>query len=362
VAHRQVFGLRISTFGLPLLLPVPSIPWGVILAEVAVLCAGLAVPYLLMCLVLWWAGAFHQFFFWTISYAAKYALAVSPVNMPDLLKATLGAVVGPDVVLWTLPWLGALLIWSDKQLDLTRRSFLIALLLFSVASVCVGFYFRGHYFILLLPAMALWIGMTVSRALRLMRGHHSTDVMVATPLLLLFVVGLLASLVGNGITWFALSATEASQAVYHTSLFTEAVKVANEFRANTSKNARIAVIGSEPEIYFYAARRAATAYIYMYPLMEDQPYAPVMQEEMISQIERARPEAAVYVEDDLSWLKRSSSHQRLREWWKAYAATNMEPVSMLKLEDASEESAGPEPQPQSGKYLLTYQRKNKEKN
>jgi len=36
---------------------------------------------------------------------------------------------------------------------------------------------------------------------------------------------------------------------------------------------RIALIGSEPQIYFYVGLIAATGCIYMYPLMENQPYA-----------------------------------------------------------------------------------------
>ena len=32
-------------------------------------------------------------------------------------------------------------------------------------------------------------------------------------------------------------------------------------------------VRSEPQIYFYAGLRAAPGYIYMYPLMENQPYA-----------------------------------------------------------------------------------------
>jgi len=37
-------------------------------------------------------------------------------------------------------------------------------------------------------------------------------------------------------------------------------------RAHTAPTERIAVIGSEPQIYFFAQRHAATGYIYMYAL------------------------------------------------------------------------------------------------
>jgi hypothetical protein len=45
-------------------------------------------------------------------------------------------------------------------------------------------------------------------------------------------------------------------------------------RDHTQSDDRIAVLGSEPEAYFYARRRAATKYIYTYPLLARQ-FAPL---------------------------------------------------------------------------------------
>jgi len=51
----------------------------------------------------------------------------------------------------------------------------------------------------------------------------------------------------------------------------------------------VAVIGSEPEIYFYAQRHSATGFIYTYSLMEEQRFALAMQKQMIREIEEAKP-------------------------------------------------------------------------
>jgi len=51
---------------------------------------------------------------------------------------------------------------------------------------------------------------------------------------------------------------------------------------------RIAVLGSEPQIYFYAKRRSATGYIYTYPLMEPQPYSKQMATEFKQEVEGAK--------------------------------------------------------------------------
>ena len=47
------------------------------------------------------------------------------------------------------------------------------------------------------------------------------------------------------------------------------------------------MLGSEPEILFYARRRSATGYLYAYSLTEEQKYAATMQQEAIATVCRS---------------------------------------------------------------------------
>ena len=78
------------------------------------------------------------------------------------------------------------------------------------------------------------------------------------------------------------------------------------------------MIGSEPQIYFYSARRAATGYIYTYPLMEEHDFALRMQQEMIREIEAADPAALIFVNVWTSWLEGRRSHRLIFEWFDRY--------------------------------------------
>jgi hypothetical protein len=93
-------------------------------------------------------------------------------------------------------------------------------------------------------------------------------------------------------------------------------------REHSTPQARVAVVGSEPQIYFYARRHSATGYIYTYALMEAQPYASLMQREMIQEIERRQPEFLVIVENPFSWLKLKTSDGAIFEWAGKYADRN----------------------------------------
>jgi len=100
-----------------------------------------------------------------------------------------------------------------------------------------------------------------------------------------------------------------TKAINGDSPFNEAPAIGDYLREHTAASDRVVIFGSEPEIFFYADRKSATGYIYMYPLMEHQPFAARMQKEMISEVERANPKYIVYVTSDYSWLAKPDSNR-----------------------------------------------------
>jgi hypothetical protein len=122
---------------------------------------------------------------------------------------------------------------------------------------------------------------------------------------------------------------EAAREIWGDNPFPEAISAASYIRQRTSPDAPIAVLGSEPEIYFYAHRHSATPYIYMYGLMEPQPYALKMQNDVIRDLETTRPEYIVDVDVSTSWLVRENSNTRILDWWDDYQAQNYELVESI---------------------------------
>jgi len=117
---------------------------------------------------------------------------------------------------------------------------------------------------------------------------------------------------------FKLTPFQVSRFIYGRNPFPESVEVARYIRDHSAPDDRIAVVGSEPQIYFYSHRRSATGYIYTYPLMEIQPYAAAMQREMIKEIETAAPKFVVFVSASKSWVARDGSDQTILGWFDAY--------------------------------------------
>ena len=149
--------------------------------------------------------------------------------------------------------------------------------------------------------------------------------------------------------------------IYPESPFVESVRIAEYLRGHTTPSDTIAVLGSEPQIYFYSNRHSATGYIYTYGLMEAHRYATQMQEEMIREIEQARPKFLISVVMPDSWLQRSESEKLIFNWATEYTTQNYTVAGFVNMvaPDKTDYYFGSVPQsvPQLGKYVLIYERK-----
>ena len=150
----------------------------------------------------------------------------------------------------------------------------------------------------------------------------------------------------------------ACREIYPRQMFPENAELGAFIRDTSPAGARIAVLGSEPEIYFYARRHSATGYLYAYPLVEPHKYARKMQEEMIREIESVKPEYLVFVNVKESWLAQGESQQQIFQWYEQYSKANYDLIRMLheKVEKTTE--GDPQLVDRAPGYLLLYQRKN----
>jgi hypothetical protein len=249
-------------------------------------------PLAVTCLLLWQAGVFLRFWFWTFEYASAYGTLLTPLDGLRAFCAKLAEAIKPNYALWLLALAGAVTLWRDPARR-AQAGLLALLLALSVVAVCPGFYFRAHYFVFLLPAVALFAGAAVEAAAARLGAGKAAAVLGA------------ALLISAALQWYFLlfsQSTELLRAMYAPSPFPEAVTVGKYLQDHAKPDARIAVLGSEPEIYFYSRLHSASDHIYTFAFGENQPYAARMQDEMIHDIETVKPEYVVTVNFPSSWI------------------------------------------------------------
>ncbi len=210
--------------------------------------------------------------------------------------------------------------------------FLAGLLVLSFVATGAGLQWRSHYFVLMLPAVAILAGAAVGqvRDLAALAANPFARRAVAAPLVVF--LGVFGYAVHQErAALFTLTPVELCRAMYGANPFPESLEVARYLREHTGPEDPIVVIGSEPQVYFYAHRRSATGYIYMYSFMEPQPYARQMQAEMIGEIEKAHPAYIVVVAVAASWGGRADSNAMIFQWLNRYGPANYELVGLVDI-------------------------------
>jgi len=275
-----------------------------------------AVPFIVSCVVLYAAGVFPQFWFWTFTYGSQY---VSEVPLSEAVRRFMILAlraINPWGFLWAIAGIGLTAVLWDKK-AMIRCCFLIGFTLFSFLTICPGFFFRNHYFVTLLPAVALLAGVAASAMVRFL-----SDRRMPASLQILPILAMAAALVGPTIIlsdfFFRATPVRACRMMYGVNPFPESIEIAEYIRSHSTTDDKIAIIGSEPQLYFYSDRKSATGYIYVYGLMEPQHYAYNMQIEMIREIEEARPKYAVIINVPTSWLRRPDSSTTIFKWAETY--------------------------------------------
>jgi hypothetical protein len=296
----------------------------VFLRKIIYLLLGMILPLAVTYKYLELAGVLPKFIFWTWTYAGSYATEVTPLqglekfrdyveNKWPIYFAFLGFIV------ISLPFALRDRAYRNKIL------FAAAFLFFSFLGTAIDFNFREHYFILLLPALAIFMGLAI---ISLQFATERRLFKAIPPLMCLGILYL--SVYQQRDFFFQMPARAISQAIYSGDApFADLPVVGDYLRNHSSTGAAVAVVGSEPEIYFYAQRHSATGYLYMYPLMEPQPFASQMQHEMIDEIETNQPEFLVLVSNPDSWNTRPSSDRTIFKWFGQYAAAQYQKQAVL---------------------------------
>jgi len=325
-----------------------------------IFCVGIALPFVITCLVLAFAGVFSRFWFWTVTYARLYESTLTlregiQEHLVEHIRETRDLSAG----FWLLTGAGLLATWRIKTLR-PAALFAIVFWLFSFLGTSAGLYFRGHYFILLLPAFALLLGIGIA-ALREVFPLSVLPNVIKTLPLIAFGMVLSWMIYYQAQVFFQWPATQVCRNIYRDNPFVETVAAAAEIREHSKPDDRMAVVGSEPEIYFYSRRHSATGYIYTYALMEPQPYALDMQHDMAHEIEATKPAYLVYIPHPLSWLRQPGSSQFLTSWFEEYSQKHYQKIGIVGFAGRPEPlsiwgtSTTNAPVP-SGFYITIYQR------
>lgn len=323
--------------------------------------AAVFVPFALICVTFLRCGVFDRFWFWTFRYASEYAMDIPFSKGLKNLQLHFTPIFISSILLWLTAGVGLIGIFRNTK-PLRDRLFAAGFFVFSLFAASVGFYFRQHYFILLLPAAALLAGHGITFVHDILARFLPAKMGMAISALLA-ITGLYYTGYQQRQFLFFMSPADISRAIYWPNPFAESVKIGRFIREHSQNNDKIAVIGSEPQIYFYSNRHSATGYLYIYALTQNHPFAAKMQKEMMQEIEKAEPTFIIFVGVKLSWLDQysSSNVSTITKLTQNYMSNKYKTIGVVDILDNRQVlycwgSRASKYKPQSENVLFIYQR------
>lgn len=294
----------------------PSTQLSVTILRFLIFISGTIAVFGLLCFIMLWSGVFKQFWFWTFTYASTYISQLSLNSALWNFQNTFCEILLSDCMVWFLAGCGMLLL-KISIIPVKKKKFLLMYAVFSFLSISPGFYFRPHYFILILPCTALFAGVCADIISDMISKFLSDKLSYAISIALIALC-CLSSIYKNRDFLFYMTPFQVSRSTYGLNPFYESLAIAKFIRQHTKQDDRICILGSEPQIFFYADRRSASPYIYMYPLMEKHDYALQMQQDLIKKVESVKPRLFIVVRVSTSWLRGPDSHTDILHWLNGY--------------------------------------------
>jgi hypothetical protein len=203
-------------------------------------------------------GVFEDFVYWNFLHGMEYAGGSPAGDVLDTLLSRVSDMVKGDFLV-----LGAGVIAAAWDLTEKRSQawFTLGFLAFSFLGAVPGFGFP-HYFAQLAPAVAVAGGYGVATLLASLRqSRWSIPAAVVSGLLIVFV-----PIVRNSRYFLEPDPRAISRAYFGYNPFPESRKLADYLASQTAPSDGIFIMGSEPQILFYAERRSPSAFVMLYPL------------------------------------------------------------------------------------------------
>lgn len=290
---------------------------------------GFITPLLLLGVWLFLGKTLQNCWFWCVQYGFFYGSQVSLTEVPEIFWSALRSVTTDTREWWLLAVGGILVVLiQNKSLPYAR-----AVLVFGVCSfiaTALGFYFRQHYFILLLPFVSIVASVCI--VVYLERAIQRYGIILGS---IVIIVLMIFTLWNNSYYYFRGVPQELTNKMYGMNPFDSMQYIARIVQERTQPSDRIQVFGSEPELYFYTQRKSSSGFLYMYPLVESaSSVTRTLQGKFIQEVERNHPKIIVFCMFPFSWLVADErTATPLFQWIDCFLNQYYKPFFLLEYAD-----------------------------
>ncbi len=264
----------------------------------------------LMCLHMWLKGALADMFYWAVTFSGQYATRIpwtgenGQLGGQDYFMFALKAATKNYLYFWLIAGLGLVLSFfvKNEKNNWYKKIGLLLIAIFSFLTITPSFSFYGHYWLMLVPALALCFGAAFYAVFKLSHSNNMVAwVMAITPAFLLII-----NITTLNKYYFTArkDIPKVVAGTYGGNPFNEAYEMGKYIKARAKPNDQLILIGSEPQLLIYTGLKSATRHAYFSYLMQDSTMLNIKtwQQEFEQDIINKKPRFIVFFNHDISIL------------------------------------------------------------
>ncbi|MCC7246360.1 MAG: glycosyltransferase family 39 protein [Saprospiraceae bacterium] len=278
-------------------------------------------------------GAGNAFYEFAIVEAGKYAEGFSFEEGWPLFTGTYnaldkdyGALMWAAYIALALSWLSSLELWKKIGLSL--------LFVAGFWTVTPGLRFYGHYWLIWMPFMALAIG-ALPKVLEMFFAQYLPSLTTAakfSPVLMILL--LLFNLIKQQQYYFRPNLTAVVRNTYGDNPFNPIKRVGDFLKKRVKPEDKLALIGSEPQLYVYTGLDSPTRHAYFTYLMLDTTKTPRIfdwQREFKEDLVRENPKYMVFTSHAISVYANKNSDMRIFDWLTQHIQNNYNRIGCVEI-------------------------------
>lgn len=245
---------------------------------------GFITPFLVFIFYFISCGILDFFLSDAFYYNFNYIRGPSFADAFFFLKTRMLNILKLDAILWICGSIGIFVFCFSNSDKSYKVNFLMALI-GSGLSVAMGGYFYSHYFLFFVPFLSIGVGLGVGKLIN--TKSHSIVVFSSMLILIIYIF--------FNFPYFLMSKKDILEKSYGALMpFNQSQKLGNYLKSIVH-NKTAFIIGSEPEIYFYANLKSPTRFSYFYPLMQKSKTVQRYREELLKDLKSNMPDYLIFV-------------------------------------------------------------------
>jgi hypothetical protein len=269
-----------------------------LIAQCLLSATGIVLPFILFIVYFSAKSALDAFWTGFLTYNFSYIAGPTIGQSFSFFLRQMGKILSTDPITWIAGSAGILLFLALSQKKYSRWLFVSALA-GAGTSVAMGKYYYGHYFIVFIPFLAIGIGLGLAQM--------SSRRMKTTGIVLSLVV--LACTAGLNSRYFGMSSDQMLASCYGNLPFSQSVAI-SDYLKKQGAGSSVYIIGSEPQILFYAGLKTPTRFFYFYPLIYPSTLREAFRAEVIDDLRNNMPDILIYVNHPTSHYISPSPNDR----------------------------------------------------